>query len=95
MADKNTDQDLANKPQYSIADIMELLDKNEAEVRKLIKKADVEIKENINDPTERISYQSYCKLWVSMVNRPEGKLLSTLLVEESPGNWLSRLLGNR
>ena len=94
MAKTDSDQDLSNKPQYSIADIMELLDKNEAEVRKLIKKADVEIEENINDPTERINYQSYCKLWVSMVNRPEGKLLATLLVED-PGNWWTRLLGKR
>ena len=88
----NPNQDAA--PQYSIGEIMELLEKDESEVRKLIKKAGGVIDENVNNPNERISYEAYCKLWVSQINRREGKLLGTLLVGGTE-NWLGKLLGSR
>ena len=92
MIDKDLDSQNSEVPQYSIAEIIALLEKDEAKVRKLIKKAGVEIDESKNDTNEQIRYEDFCKLWVSLANRREGWLLSTMLVEES-GNWWIRFLG--
>lgn len=94
MTENNSESNASDAPQYSIAEIMNLLDEEETKVRKMIKKAGGEIDETINDPNERISYESYCKLWVSQINRPNGRLLGTLLVGGTE-NWFGRLLGRR
>lgn len=80
MTNQKTNSNQEAAPEYSIAKIMELLDKDEAKVRKMIKEAGGEIDPTINDPNERISYEAYCKLWVANVSKPDGKLLGTLLV---------------
>ena len=74
------------KPQYSINTIMQLLKLNESAVRKLLVDAGIEINESKNDPDETIRYEDFRKLWISRANRPEGKLLATLLIEKSD-NW--------
>lgn len=81
-------------PQYTIGEIMTLLKLDEKAVRNLISKADIEIDENINDPTERIAYDDFRKLWVSLANRREGRLLGALLVEESD-SWWDKMIGKR
>ena len=74
------------KPQYSINTIMQLLKLNESAVRKLLVDAGIEINDSKNDPDETIRYEDFRKLWISRANRPEGKLLATLLIEKSD-NW--------
>ena len=94
MTNSETNPNQSEAPQYAIREIMELLDKDESEIRSLIKKAGGEIDESVSDPNERISYEAYCKLWVSQINRREGKLLGTLLVGGTE-SWLGKLLGRR
>ena len=82
-------------PQYTIEDIMKLLMLNEPGVRKLLIEAGAEVDELKIDPEETIRYEDYRKLWVSCANRPQGRLLATLLIEES-GNWFDKMFrGNK
>ena len=82
---------LSNTPRYSIAQIMALLDLEEPAVRKMIRKADIRIDVRKSDPGERICYEDFRILWLSVANRYEGKLLATMLIEEHE-NWYSKLL---
>ena len=59
---------------------MALLDENEQMVRKWLIAAGVDVDPSKTDPEERITYPDYRRLWVSRANRPEGKLLATLLI---------------
>ena len=77
-------------PNYSITQIMDLLDINEPALRKMITKAGINIDESIIDPSETILYEDLRRLWLSVANRYEGKLLAKLLIEKHE-NWYSRL----
>lgn len=90
MKDKDFNTDISETPKYSIAEIMNLLNFNEQKVRHLIKKAGIEIDELKKDPSETIDYKDFRTLWLSCANRREGRLLATLLIEES-GNWFKRI----
>jgi hypothetical protein len=79
-------------PQYTINDLMKLLSLSEVGIRKLLVDAGIEIDESKSDPQEIIPYEDFRKLWISLANRPEGRLLATLLIEES-GNWFDRMFG--
>ena len=81
----------SNIPRYSIAQIMELLDLEEPAVRKMIRKAGISIETRKSDPGERIPYEDFRKLWLSVANRYEGKLLAKMLIEEHE-NWYSKLI---
>jgi hypothetical protein len=94
MKNQNYGDDTEEFPEYSLADIMELLKIDEKTTRKLIKKAGIEIELSKSDPNEVISYEDYRKLWVSRANRREGRLLATLLVEECV-NWWTKMLGKK
>ena len=85
----------SKNPQYTLANIMLLLDQKVLADRNLIKRAGIEIDELKSDPSEIIRYEDYRLLWISLANRCEGKLLSTLLVEEKSHNWFSNLFGRR
>jgi len=89
MSDKEPDDLKSGTPEYSIAEIMDLLHADEQNVRHLIKKAGITIDESKKDPSETILYKDFRTLWISRANRREGRLLATLLIEESD-NWLNR-----
>jgi len=90
----NSESHLSNTPRYTIAQLMDLLDLDEPVVRKMIKKAGIAIDEHISDPGERIRYEDFRLLWISVVNRYEGRLLATLLIEEHE-NWFGNLFKKR
>ena len=90
MTKKESDNHNLPKPKYAIGEIMALLDEDEQVVRKWLVAAGVDVDPLISNPEERITYPDYRKLWISRANRPEGRLLTTLLVEEST-NWFDRL----
>jgi len=90
MANRDSGQEQFVGPQYTIGEIMDLLGMDEASVRELIVNAGVDVDPSKKDRGERITYADYRKLWVSRANRPEGKLLAALLVEESE-NWFDKL----
>jgi len=94
MIKRENDSQNTEFPHYSIAEIMALLEKEESKVRNLLQKAGIETDVSKKDPHERIQYEDFCKLWASLVNRREGRLLSTMLLE-GPGNWWTNLLGKR
>jgi hypothetical protein len=94
MKEKDHPPKLSNTPAYSISDIMNLLGKNEPTVRKLIEKAGVEIDTGKSNPGETLCYEDFRRLWFSLANRRDGRLLGTLLVEES-GNWWSNVMGKK
>jgi len=83
-------QNAQGAPAYAIAEIMAALEKDEDAVRKLIKKAGIEIDMLRQDPGERIRYEDFRRLWVSLANRREGQLLSTLLIEKSE-SWVDQV----
>jgi hypothetical protein len=90
MAKKDPGQEQFVEPQYTIGEIMDLLKMDQASVRELIVGAGVDLDLSKKDRGEKIAYEDYRKLWVSRANRPEGKLLAALLVEESE-NWFDKL----
>jgi len=94
MIERENDSQNSEFPQYSIAEIMAVLEKEESKVRNLLKKDGIEIDASKNNPNERIQYEDFCKLWVSLVNQREGRLLSTMLVGGT-GNWWTNLFGKR
>ena len=94
MTDKNLDKDVSGNPAYSIGEIMALLGYDEQKVRKLIKKAGIKIDELKQDPGERIRYEDFRYLWISLANRREGRLLETLLIEES-SSWFGDMFRKR
>ena len=83
MAKKDSEQKQVEGPRYSIGEIMALIDEDERTVRKLLVDAGVDVNPAITDPGEKIAYPDYRNLWISRANRPEGRKLETLLVEES------------
>lgn len=93
MVKKDSEKRNGEKPQYTIADIMALLDVEEHVVREFLVDAGVDVESSKNDPTERIAYPDYRKLWISRANRPEGRLLAKLLVEEST-SWASSMFNS-
>ena len=88
MAKKDSEKRNDEGPQYTIAEIMALLDVKEHVVRELLVDAGVDVDLSKKDPTERIAYPDYRKLWISRANKPEGRLLAKLLIEEST-SWAS------
>jgi len=90
MANRDSGQGQVVGPQYAIGEIMDLLEMDEASVRELIVSAGVVLDPSKKDRSEKIAYADYCKLWVSRVNRPEGKKLAKLLLEGSE-SWIDRL----
>ena len=78
-------------PAYAIAELMALLEKDELAVRQLIHKAGIEIDPLKQDPGERIRYEDFRRLWVSLANRREGPLLATLLIEKSE-SWFDAII---
>jgi len=94
MIETSPESYLSKTPRYTIAQIMELLDLDEPVVRKMIKKAGIAIDELISDPSERIRYEDFRLLWISVANRYEGRLLATLLIEEHE-NWFGNLFKKR
>lgn len=94
MTNQNSQSDQEKMPEYSIAELMALLKIDEPAVRKLLTKAGVEVDRSKTDPGETIRYDDFRKLWISRANKREGRLLATLLVEES-GNWWTRMTGNK
>ncbi len=90
MTKKEADRNQVEEPHYTYSEIMALLDVDERSVRKMLVDAGVDVELSKNDPTERIAYADYRKLWISRANRPEGRLLAKLLVEESD-SWTSRM----
>jgi len=90
MANDNLDQNAQKTPAYSISEIMMLLKINESKVRKLLTRAGIEIDETKSDPNERIRYDDFRRLWVSLANRREGRLLATLLVEKTD-SWFDKV----
>lgn len=94
MKEKDNPPNRLNAPTYSIADIMKLLEINEPTVRKLIKKAGIPIDTAKCDPSETLCYEDFRRLWISRANRRDGRLLATLLVEESE-NWWLKVMGRK
>jgi len=90
MTNKLAGSNGSNYPHYSIREIMVLLDLDEASVRKLIEKAGITIEIMKKDPDETIRYEDFRRLWFSLANRREGRLLATLLIEELD-NWFTKL----
>ena len=90
MTKNESDKSNSAQPRYAISEIMALLDVDEREVREWLVAAGVDVDPSTSDPEERIDYPDYRKLWVSRANRTEGKLLATLLVEEST-SWFDKL----
>lgn len=90
MENKDQEHNTPVAPAYSISEIMALLKIDELAVRKLLTRAGITIDETKSDPNERIRYHDFRLLWVSLANRREGRLLSTLLVEKS-GNWFDKM----
>jgi hypothetical protein len=93
MTTNEVDQNHLDEPRYTIGEIMALLAYDERAVRELLVAAGADVDPSKIDPHEKIAYADYCRLWVSRVNRSEGKLLATLLVEEST-SWFDRLFGS-
>jgi hypothetical protein len=83
MVTDDPNQNAQDAPAYSIAEMMTLMKKDEIAIRKLIKSAGVEIDLLRQDPSERIPYDDFRRLWISLANRRDGQLLSTLLIENS------------
>ena len=77
-------------PQYTVNTIMQLLQVPEPGVRKLLIEAGIGVDANKIDPDEIIRYEDFRILWVSLANRREGRLLASLLIEESD-NWFTKL----
>jgi hypothetical protein len=90
MAKKEPGQDQTAEPRYTIGEIMDLLGRDEPYVRELIAEAGVDLDPDKHDPSERIDYADYRKLWISRANRAEGKKLTKLLIEES-SSWFDGL----
>ncbi len=90
MPKKEPHQNSLTDPQYTLSEIMALLAYDERAVRELLAAAGVDLDPSKTDPGERIAYADYRRLWLSRANRPEGKLLARLLVEEST-NWFEKL----
>ena len=90
MMKEESDQNDTPQPKYSIGEIMALLNVDERKVREFLVAAGVAVDPAKNDPEERIAYPDYRKLWISRANRPEGRLLAKLLVEEST-SWFDKL----
>ena len=94
MTNNESESNLSKTPRYTIANIMKLLNLDEPKVRKLIKRAGIDIDELKSDPSELIRYKDFRLLWLSVANRRIGRLLATLLVEE-PDNWFFNLFRKR
>lgn len=90
MTNENLSKNEPAYPKYQLAEIMDLLKMDEPKVRKLIKKAGIKIDEDKRDPNERIRYEDFRLLWISLANRREGRLLATLLIEDSE-SWIDRM----
>ncbi len=90
MTKKEAERNQVEEPRYTYSEIMVLLNVDERSLRKMLVDAGVDVDPSKNNPGEKIAYADYRKLWISRANRPDGRLLAKLLVEESDswfGKW--------